>query len=89
MCHQARHGAEFKRGASFLFEVELPWAHFLSQFRYFGMLHSRRCLFDPFPLTYVFAQSDCVAAVMHKYVDAQKLIVGRYSRQQAAQQSLN
>jgi hypothetical protein len=30
-----------------------------------------------------------VAAVMHKYVDAQKLIVGRYSRQQAAQQPLN
>jgi len=26
---------------------------------------------------------------MHKYVDAQKLIVGRYSRQQAAQQPLN
>jgi hypothetical protein len=34
-------------------------------------------------------QSDCVAAVMHKYVDAQKLVVGRYTRQQAAQQPLN
>jgi len=34
-------------------------------------------------------ESECIAATLHKYVDAQKFVVGRYSRQQQAQQSLN
>ncbi len=32
---------------------------------------------------------DCLTNVMHKYVDAQKLIVGRYLRQQQSKTSLN
>mmetsp|Transcript_87866 Transcript_87866/g.175767 ORF Transcript_87866/g.175767 Transcript_87866/m.175767 type:complete len:134 (+) Transcript_87866:72-473(+) len=34
-------------------------------------------------------ESECIAAYMHKYVDAQKLIIGRYQRQAAGQSSLN
>ena len=34
-------------------------------------------------------ETECIAAVMHKYVDAQKLVIGRYTRQQQAQQPLN
>jgi hypothetical protein len=34
-------------------------------------------------------ESECIAAVMHKHVDAQKLVIGRYQRQQSSQQPLN
>lgn len=35
-------------------------------------------------------EQECIGSVMHKYVDAQKFIIGRYSRQKSAQpQALN
>jgi hypothetical protein len=34
-------------------------------------------------------ESECIGAYMHKYVDAQKLVLGRYQRQAQASQPLN
>jgi hypothetical protein len=34
------------------------------------------------------SETDCISSVMHKHVDAQKLVIGRYQRQ-SSKQALN